>query len=341
MEPKKGLTFEEKTEKYNSQIDELAGWIIKQMQAGEESWTMPWHKGIPQAQNAYSGRFYGGNNLVLLWKKCLEKEFEKNKWATFRQWRKMKATLKRGEKGTLICIAIPKQKKENKKGQQPQPTLFHSGKAEKENLYFKFKFLHVFNQSQVTGYFGDQPDLFNPAAEASSKIKQFIENTEAIIKIGGGTAYYSTLHDYIQMPELIRFKDSKDFRALDEYQGTLLHELVHWTGHKSRCKRTFGEKFGSPSYAFEELVAELGSAILSTHFHKKVYPREQHAQYLTSWIKVLKNDFSYFTDALELARYAIYWLFLKTNVYPFDLKEQHERIMDERKVQHFESLVAE
>ena len=40
----------------------------------------------------------------------------------------------------------------------------------------------------------------------------------------------------------------------------------------------------------EELVAELGSAFLSADLNLVAEPREDHASYIESWIKVLKND---------------------------------------------------
>ena len=69
---------------------------------------------------------------------------------------------------------------------------------------------------------------------------------------------------------------------------TALHELTHWTGHESRCKRDLSGAFGSSKYAFEELVAEMGSAFLCAEFG--IAARLQHASYIANWIKVLKND---------------------------------------------------
>ncbi|WP_460490189.1 zincin-like metallopeptidase domain-containing protein, partial [Belliella aquatica] len=112
-----------------------------------------------------------------------------------------------------------------------------------------------------------------------------------------------------------------------------LHELIHWTGHHSRCKRDLGNVFGSSKYAFEELVAELGGALLATHLGRKVYPREDHAKYLNNWLKVLENDFSYFYIAMDLAKYAIYWLFDKTGVYPYELKKQEPRYLSEKMIE--------
>jgi hypothetical protein len=91
--------------------------------------------------------------------------------------------------------------------------------------------------------------------------------------------------DCPQMPVFEAFKDA------ESYYATLAHELTHWTRHGSRLNRDFGRKrFGDEGYAMEELVAELGSAFLSADLKLTPEAREDHAAYIGSWIKVLKND---------------------------------------------------
>ena len=98
-------------------------------------------------------------------------------------------------------------------------------------------------------------------------------------------AYYSVTHDYVQMPPFESFRDA------ESYYATLAHEATHWTRHPSRLDRDFGRKrFGDEGYAIEELVAELGSAFLSADLELTPEVREDHAAYIASWIKVLKND---------------------------------------------------
>ena len=100
-------TIEEKGDIYNNRIDEISSIILKQMKEGASNWQMPWHRGIPEAFNLVTGKYYGGNNLLILWQKCLECNNEHNKWATFKQWRKIGSKVRAKEKGTLICIAVP------------------------------------------------------------------------------------------------------------------------------------------------------------------------------------------------------------------------------------------
>jgi antirestriction protein ArdC len=73
--------------------------------------------------------------------------------------------------------------------------------------------------------------------------------------------------------------------------ATALHELTHWTRHESRLQRDLGRKrFGDEGYAREELVAELGAAFLCADLGIEGEAREDHAAYLGSWLKVLKED---------------------------------------------------
>lgn len=326
------MTLDEKIESYNQQIDDLANEIREQIINGEANWEMPWHKGIPQAKNMYTGKFYGGKNLLILWNKCLKNNWEANHWATFNQWRMIKAQIKRGEKGTLICIAIPKSK--GKKGEE-QLRIFNPGTSidtSKLNQYFRFKFDFVWNESQVQNYFGAQPGLFEDPVDPNNMISELVGGSKAEIRSGGDRAFYRPSDDFIQMPDLARFRSINNIPPKESYNSTLLHELIHWTGHTNRCNRDLWGKFGEPLYAFEELIAELGCAILSTHLNYRVAPRDDHAKYIKGWLRPLKNDFSYFTEALEHARSAVYWLFKETDVFP-DLKDQHIRKMNKERIE--------
>jgi antirestriction protein ArdC len=203
--------------------------------------------------------------------------------------------------------------------------LFDVKSISKTNTYFTFKFKYVFNQYQVTGYFGDQPDLFSAVSDPDQMIDLLVDKSNANIIVKGDRAFYNPKLDRIFMPNIIRFIHTSEYPAKEKYQSVLLHELIHWTGHIERCNRALIGKFGTKEYAFEELIAELGGAILATHFNQRVFPRKNHSQYLKSWLKVLNNDFSFFTEALELSRFAVFWLLKTTGVHPYEIKEQPER----------------
>ena len=80
------------------------------------------------------------------------------------------------------------------------------------------------------------------------------------------------------------------FTSPATYYGVIFHELIHWTGHEHRCARDLSGRFGSESYAMEELVAELGAAFLLAEVGIAPEPRIDHAQYIDSWLSVLNSD---------------------------------------------------
>lgn len=117
-------------------------------------------------------------------------------------------------------------------------------------------------------------------------------------------AYYSPGADRIVLPT------TSQFRSPEDYWSTLLHELVHATGHRSRLDRegitSSSREFGDPVYAFEELIAETGSAFLCAHLG--IFGEVQHESYLSGWLSVLRNDKKAFFRACRFAREASEYL---------------------------------
>ena len=110
------------------------------------------------------------------------------------------------------------------------------------------------------------------------------------------------------MTSKINFKDTKEADASVHYYSVLFHELTHSTGHESRTGRIKknNDKFGVRNeYAFEELVAELGSVLFGQQFNIEKTIRGNHIQYLNSWIKALKTDYTLIADASAQAQKAV------------------------------------
>jgi antirestriction protein ArdC len=118
-----------------------------------------------------------------------------------------------------------------------------------------------------------------------ARVESFIAATGVNVRHGGNRAFYSPASDHVQMPVIEAFRDA------ESYYATLAHETTHWTRRPSRLDRDFGRKrYGDEGYAMEELVAELGAAFLSADLDLTPEVRDDHAAYIASWIKVLKND---------------------------------------------------
>lgn len=102
---------------------------------------------------------------------------------------------------------------------------------------------------------------------------------------GGESAYYRSADDSVTIPERKRFAKQAG------YYGTIFHELCHSTGKEGRLGRKLGNKFGSPAYAREELVAEIGSAmILHTLGMETDQTERNNSAYVQSWLKALQDD---------------------------------------------------
>jgi hypothetical protein len=149
----------------------------------------------------------------------------------------------------------------------------------------------VFAAEQVDGYQAPVSDA--PAVMVSTPIEQaeaFVAATGAAINHGGGRAFYRPATDSIQLPPREVFIGSPISSPAESYYSTICHELTHWTSAEPRCNRQLGERFGDQAYAMEELVAELGAAFVCADLQITDDPRADHAQYLASWLAVLKAD---------------------------------------------------
>lgn len=302
---------------FESEAIDLAQKIISQIEEGAGKFEMPWHKGLPFALNRYTGNMYTGMNQLRLWDACQNNEYKRNYWATFYQWRRLGGNIIAGSKSTKIGVVFER-KIPNDNNQLPIPGMTSAQFKLKKHL----RFFSVFNMDQVTEHNFDVPDLFTQDQYTLQAIQNFIDRTDARIKVGGERAFYNHLEDFIQMPHMARFKNNNHRDYREAYYAVLLHELIHWTGHHSRCNRNNNNPDKKFRYAFEELVAELGSAMLCGYFEKHVYPRVEHAQYIDSWLNVLKKDFRYFYQAQNQAITAINWLFVHTKFLPFEIKER-------------------
>ena len=159
----------------------------------------------------------------------------------------------------------------------------------------------VFNAAQVDGY-APKAGAERPLLERIEQAEAFFRAIGSDVRHGGNQAFYSPAGDYVQMPPFQAFRDGLS------YYSTLAHEHTHWTANAARCNRELGKRFGDNAYAAEELIAELGAAFTCAHLELSTEPREDHAQYLQSWLRVLKADKRAIFTAASKAQQAADWL---------------------------------
>lgn len=254
--------------------------IVQAIEAGAGKFVMPWH-GIPQQmpRNMMSGAPYHGVNALILWAAASNRHYSTSYWATYRQWREVGAQVRKGENSTTVVFykQVPLDAEDVGTGE-----LMH-------DYYLVARTFFVFNGDQVDGWKAPAPEFIN-LVESHDRIEEFIQVTGADIRSAGARAYYDRLRDCIVIPDRPRFVGSPTSSATEGYYSTVFHELIHWTGHHWRLGRDLAGRFGSESYAMEELVAELGAAFLCAEFLVPNKPRADHASYVANWLTVLKGD---------------------------------------------------
>ena len=255
--------------------------IVADLEKGVRSWMKPWNASHTAGKITrplrYNGTPYQGINILMLWGEALDKGYSAPIWMTYNQAQELGAHVRKDEKGSLVVYANKITRTETGEG----------GEEVEKQIPF-MKGYSVFNVEQIEGlpahYYG-KPENPLPLAERLDHAERFIANTGAVIGHGGDRAYYAPARDIVQMPPFEAFKDK------ESYYATILHELTHWTSHKTRLDRSFNAKrFGDNGYAREELVAELGAAFLSADLGITPEIREDHAAYLAHWLKALKED---------------------------------------------------
>jgi len=272
--------------------------IVAQLEAGTVPWVQPWGyaaatgPGLPR--NALTGRSYSGVNVLILWGALFAHGYPSQSWLTFRQAIEAGGNVRKGERGTTVVYAdrfTPEAEKQRARetGEEARAVPF-------------LKAYTVFNVAQCEGL---RPGLApDPAPLPERQIVPVAEEVIAAsgvhFRTEGERAFYSPRHDFVVVP------CRQAFFVAANYYRTALHELTHATGHPSRLGRDLSHRFGTEGYAREELVAEMGSAFLCASLG--IVPTVRHADYIASWLEVLREDNRAIFRAASQASKAADWL---------------------------------
>ncbi|WP_341203802.1 zincin-like metallopeptidase domain-containing protein [uncultured Sphingomonas sp.] len=299
-----------------SLYDEVTGRIIAELEAGRFPWVQPW--GHPEAgggtagaglpRNALTARHYSGVNVLILWGAVIEHGFPSQGWLTFKQALEAGGAVRKGERGTTVVYAdrfTPEAEKaravETGGGEGDPGSLRGSDTRRAKTIPFLKRFT-VFNVAQCEGLRpGLAPDPIPlPERQIVPIAEEVIAASGIAFRVGGNRAFYVPAQDYVQVPPQPAF-----FEQINYYR-TCLHELCHGTGHPTRLNRNLANRFGSKDYAREELIAEMGSAFLCAALG--IVPTVRHADYLGSWLDVLREDNRAIFRAASAASKAADWL---------------------------------
>ena len=318
--------------------EEITNKIITALETGTAPWQQPWN-GAEAPRNLITKHEYNGINSVILSLAAMSMETGKKdpRWATYRQIEehngfhngfhsqheqqgqqeqndqrgqhdqhnqndgdgsggqdgqrgRQRWHVKKGSKGTHVILWKPSTKTSD------------DGKTEITSVMQRI--FTVFHASQIEGIPEYQPPQINKF-EAHEKAERIIRDIGAEVRFGGSEAFYRPSEDFIQMPV------KEDFRSAEGYYSTFLHELMHWVGGEKRLNRIQRCSRFSTDYAFEELVAEIGSMFVasSAGIPQSETEFQNHASYIESWLNGLRSDTNYiFRAVAEASKTANYLL---------------------------------
>jgi antirestriction protein ArdC len=262
-----------------SLYDQVTDRIIAELEEGRLPWVQPWDRagastGLPR--NAGTGRCYSGINVLILWAEMTGAGYGSQAWLTYKQAEALGGHVRKGEQGVTVCYAdrfTPKAESERA-----------SADGEEARQIAFLKRFTVFNVDQCEGLPEVLPGIIAPLPEREivPHAEALIDATGADFRIGGGRAFYAPEPDFVQVPQ------PQLYRMPIDFYRTAFHELGHWTGHTSRLGRDQSGRFGDAFYAREELVAEMTSAFVCAEL--SISPSVRHADYIGSWLEVLRED---------------------------------------------------
>ena len=241
-------------------------------------WVQPWVYANPSC-NYDTMRPYHGINALLL--------DEGKQYITFKGIQKesakhpdLKIKLKKGSKSNLVVFW-----KFNRYTEKD------SAGNETMKVVPMLRYYNVFSVEDVENLpikNREEPDFKHDTIAEAEKILHTYWTRENIhVSFGGNKAYYMPMLDQIAIPEMKQFKET------EEFYSTCFHGTIHSTGSANRMNRfeSKSQSFGSQDYSKEELVAEMGAAMLCAKVGiNTAYTEDNSAAYLANWLQVVKNN---------------------------------------------------
>ena len=215
-------------------------------------------------------------------------------WGTYRQWAAAGAQVRKGERATTVVFW--------KQVESGGGDALEDDEGSRKKMFARA--FSVFNVSQVDG-FAPPPAVLLPEADRHAQAEAFINNLGIQTVFGGSEAFYRPSTDTVHMPAFECFSDPASF------YGVWLHETGHASGAKHRLDRDLSGRFGTATYAAEECCVEILSGLILADLGIAHHPRPDHAAYIASWLKVLKDDPRAIFTAASKAQQAADWMWMQ------------------------------
>ena len=309
---------------------DLVNGLIELMEAGTNPWQRDWSSTTDSVhRNMINGHIYRGSNPALLHLQMMLRGIDCPLWVPTAAGRANGWLPVKGSK--QACIIQPFFKDKELTDTDGKPVVDSNGdpevlKGELAGFMYRgclynaldLRGVDVFDYDELPkGHYGPKR-LISSAAENQAALEAAIASASSLdehiksepqrllgaetvlgewevpVNWMGSKAFYSPSTDKIQLPA------RKDFLTASGFYATWAHEVIHSTGHRSRLDRDLSGGYGTESYAEEELVAELGAFLLCARLNISSKP-ENHASYLNSWIRVLKESPKFLKTAFSKA----------------------------------------
>ena len=334
-------------------LDRFADLMIERIKSIDKDWQRPWFSdsSLSMPRNL-SGRRYNGLNSIMLLLHCEKEGYKLPVFCTFDRVAKLnfdkgknkedlpQVHVNKGEKSFPVFITTYTVIDRESKEKIPYEDYRQLSKDEREkyNVFPKTQVYNVFNVAQ-TNLEQTRPELYaklletaqinqpiqNGEVYTNAVLDSMVENNAWICPINPQhqeKAFYSISKDAITIPEKGQFIDGQS------YYGTMLHEMTHSTGAESRLNRLKACQFGDDAYAREELVAELGSALICQENGISKHIKDDSAAYLKAWLESLQESPEFIKSTLQDVRKA-------TSVISRRMEEVRIQVQNGEKVQPY------
>lgn len=278
----------EKVKTYQELVNAVRNEFVKGLEKDGLKWFKDWKPKYHSENGKSKTQYRGINHLRLSFD-----GFADTRYYTFKQIEDMKMKLKKSQHGQQVTKFIPHYDYKNHKSLTEEEYLALSEEQQK-TVIPTHKFFYVFNAEQIEDMQLQEQAQSKVDTRLIDKIAKAM-NVEVVYGSQHSTPCYVPREDKVYMPSKALFNSDKGLYA------TALHELAHASGHYSRLNRESFSFFGTEKYAFEELVAEMSSALLCSYLGIENKVDDNHKAYVKSWIKKCKDEPKALIEAFKLA----------------------------------------
>jgi antirestriction protein ArdC len=261
--------------------------ILEALEKGVIPWVSPYTGKFHQ--NFISKHEYSGVNALLLNAIAFEKGYTTPYWVTYRQAKAKGWNIRKGAKSAMVTFWKEYTGNSTSDSNIEETTIDENGVEEKtvnkSERKFVLRYYTIFNLDEVEGCEIPKDDVkdddFAVIANTVSIPSDYCKNQGINVeKTLNGASFYAPLTDSIGLAPV-----KPEF-----FVPVFAHECVHSTWHEKRLNRFSSDLFNEKSeYSFEELVAEIGSAMLCSQMGIE-FSIENSASYVSGWAEFLRED---------------------------------------------------